>query len=164
MADSPPVNPNPSPQPEQRPNLGKSSIVSVAAAFSGPLPPPNVLSGYEDVLPGAADRIISMAEKQSEHRQELERLGTAASIDAMKRQFQEARCGQICAVIVALALIGGGVYLAKIGHPWEGTAMGGGGVIGGVGLQALVGTFLKGRSDDSKPEESKPRPKQKKKR
>jgi uncharacterized membrane protein len=29
---------------------------------AGPLPPPGILAGYEDALPGAADRIVSMAE------------------------------------------------------------------------------------------------------
>lgn len=151
MADQPLGVPNP--PPGQAPKPGKGEIVSVSAAFSGPLPPPSILRGYEDVLPGAADRIISMAEKQSKHRQEMEVIATNAGVEAMKRQFREARCGQACAVVVAL--IGGGVYLAQIGHPWEGTAMGGGGVIGGVGLQALISSFLKGRMEDSSPEEKK---------
>ena len=37
--------------------------------FSGPLPHPEDLAKYEQVLPGAADRIISMAEQQAAHRQ-----------------------------------------------------------------------------------------------
>jgi len=35
---------------------------------SGPLPHPEILSGYEKVLPGSADRILKMAEKQQDHR------------------------------------------------------------------------------------------------
>jgi uncharacterized membrane protein len=90
-----------------------------------------------------------MAERQSAHRQDLERVALQTEAEQMRREFAEARWGQACAVIVALALIGGGVYLAQIGHPWEGTAMGGGGVIGGVGLQALVSSFLRGRTEDA---------------
>lgn len=41
--------------------------------FSGPMPPPNILNGYEKILPGAADRILSMAETQSKHRQLMEK-------------------------------------------------------------------------------------------
>lgn len=41
--------------------------------FSGPMPPPNILSGYEQILPGAADRILTMTETQSRHRQLMER-------------------------------------------------------------------------------------------
>lgn len=35
-------------------------------AYSGPLPPSFELGNYEEVLPGAADRIITMAEKAQE--------------------------------------------------------------------------------------------------
>lgn len=45
----------------------------VAREFSGPIPPPESLAGYEKTLPGSADRILKMAEKQSEHRQNLEK-------------------------------------------------------------------------------------------
>jgi uncharacterized membrane protein len=39
----------------------------ISAAFYGPLPPPNLVAGYENVSPGAAERIIKMAEKEAEH-------------------------------------------------------------------------------------------------
>ena len=45
----------------------------IQSEFSGPLPPPNIIKGYEDILPGAADRILSMAENQAKHRQEIEK-------------------------------------------------------------------------------------------
>ena len=38
-------------------------------AHSGPLPDPSSLQKYNDVLPGAAERIIHMAEQQQGHRQ-----------------------------------------------------------------------------------------------
>lgn len=47
-------------------------IRQVAASYSGPLPPPGMLEHYNNIVPGAAERILSMAEKQSEHRQKLE--------------------------------------------------------------------------------------------
>ena len=43
-----------------------------AKLHSGPLPPASELAEYEEVLPGAADRIFRMAEGQSEHRSDLE--------------------------------------------------------------------------------------------
>ena len=33
--------------------------------YSGPLPPPQMLKEYEGICPGAADRIISLAEKRT---------------------------------------------------------------------------------------------------
>ena len=44
----------------------------IQGEFSGPIPPPNIIEGYEKIVPGSADRIISMAERQSEHRQKME--------------------------------------------------------------------------------------------
>ncbi len=41
-------------------------------SYQGPLPPAGELKKYNDVLPGAADRIITMAEKQATHRQKQE--------------------------------------------------------------------------------------------
>lgn len=41
-------------------------------AFSGPIPPPEILLKYEQACPGAANRIIKMAENQSGHRQKIE--------------------------------------------------------------------------------------------
>lgn len=38
------------------------------AHYQGPLPLPNHFEGYERVLPGSAERIIAMAEKEQDHR------------------------------------------------------------------------------------------------
>ena len=40
--------------------------------YSGPLPKAEDLAKYEALLPGAADRIFVMAEKQLSHRHDLE--------------------------------------------------------------------------------------------
>lgn len=40
--------------------------------YSGPLPHPEALERYEQIVPGAAERIISMAEKEMEHRHKNE--------------------------------------------------------------------------------------------
>ena len=36
--------------------------------YVGPLPPSKEFGGYEQALPGAANRILAMAEQESEHR------------------------------------------------------------------------------------------------
>lgn len=43
--------------------------------FSGPLPSPDAFREYEDVLPGAADRILGMAEFQLRHRASSQKMG-----------------------------------------------------------------------------------------
>lgn len=46
--------------------------VSQMEAWHGPLPPPESLKQYDVIVPGAAERILSMAEKEMEHRHQRE--------------------------------------------------------------------------------------------
>ncbi|WP_254908530.1 DUF2335 domain-containing protein [Halomonas citrativorans] len=40
--------------------------------YSGPLPPSSEMERYESIMPGAADRILFMAEQQQKHRHDQE--------------------------------------------------------------------------------------------
>lgn len=42
------------------------------SVFQGPLPPPSILEGYEGLLPGATNRLISLVESQQAHRHLME--------------------------------------------------------------------------------------------
>ena len=62
-----------SPEEEQIEKNVKQYVAEVIQSeFRGPIPPPSIIKGYEEVLPGSADRIIKMAEKQMSHRQDME--------------------------------------------------------------------------------------------
>ncbi len=41
--------------------------------YSGPIPPPEMMREFDSIVPGAADRILSMAERQEAHRHSLEK-------------------------------------------------------------------------------------------
>jgi uncharacterized membrane protein len=41
-------------------------------SFEGPLPPPQLLAQYEAAIPGLGERIITLMEKQTDHRISLE--------------------------------------------------------------------------------------------
>jgi uncharacterized membrane protein len=43
-----------------------------AQTFSGPLPPPEILTKYNEAIPNGAERIMAMAERQAAHRQNIE--------------------------------------------------------------------------------------------
>ena len=53
--------------------------------FSGPLPHPKHLIEYDQILPGAAERILTMAEKAQIHSSQMDRLIVQAQIDDQKR-------------------------------------------------------------------------------
>ena len=97
------VKPIPNSQP-----LTEVSETKITATFSGPLPPPNILAGYDQVLPGAADRIITMAEKQLVHRQSLETVIVHSNISHEK-------LGMWFAFIITCALVLFGAYLISQG-------------------------------------------------
>jgi uncharacterized membrane protein len=78
--------------------------VTLTESFAGPLPPPKILEQYNVAVPGGAERILVMAEKQAVHRQTLERI-------ALTSNGRRETLGQICGVVVSLAAIAGGVIL-----------------------------------------------------
>lgn len=86
----------------EKPGPGSVMLTTVSTmAFAGPLPHPEILARYEEVLPGAADRIISMAEKQAAHRMHLEKI-------VVEGDSRRAWWGQWIGGILALVAIGGG--------------------------------------------------------
>lgn len=61
------------PQKDQTPSSAEEArLVAYSEHHSGPLPPPAVLQRYDQIVPGAAERIIKMAEEQSAHRRNVE--------------------------------------------------------------------------------------------
>ena len=105
--------------------------------FSGPLPHPEDLAKYEQVLPGAADRIIRMAEQQAAHRQNLEKAVIFANVTIQK-------WGLGSAFVLAMTAIGGGIWLTAKG-------MSGAGLTAIISaLAALVGVFIYGKSGQKK--------------
>jgi hypothetical protein len=58
------------------PHPGQSLIEvvhEVVASCEGPIPAPSILRSYDEIVPGAAERIIAMAEREQEHRHAWER-------------------------------------------------------------------------------------------
>jgi uncharacterized membrane protein len=111
-----------------------------ASGFAGPLPHPEILAGYEEACPGAALRIIQMAEEEGRSRRALEAKVVDAQVEGLRRQFAEARLGQIFAFSIAALFLGCGTYIATLGQPWAGA------LFGGIGLGGIVTTFIAGRT------------------
>ena len=56
------------PQNSENPKKHNSIRAVEFAHYSGPIPPPRLLQDYENIVPGLADRIMTLTEKQSSHR------------------------------------------------------------------------------------------------
>ncbi len=65
--------------------MAQISTIITKTSFSGPLPPPEILQGYENVIPGSAERILKMAESQSTHRQQIEKTVVASQMKQSER-------------------------------------------------------------------------------
>lgn len=81
------------------------------AEWSGPLPPPAALEKFNQIIPGGADRILAMAEKEQTHRIEYEKTGLSATVNESKR-------GQWLGAFISLVAVVGSVYSAHIGAHW----------------------------------------------
>lgn len=113
----------------------EKTIVRRAAmqVYSGPIPSANELRKYEEVVPGAADRILKMAEEQSRHRRKMESEMLQASIRAE-------RIGQILGFMIFLTALLAGIVLMGLGKDAIGliTSLG--------SLAAIIGLFIYSRN------------------
>ena len=117
-------------------------ILSMVAAFSasmyaGPLPPPDQLKAYENIVPGSADRIIKMAENQAEHRQEIEKV-------AVKGGNSRSWWGLWLGFSIAVIALAASVVLVLTGHSPAGIT------IAGIDIVGLAAVFVYGKSDQRK--------------
>ncbi|MFA4845959.1 MAG: DUF2335 domain-containing protein [Patescibacteria group bacterium] len=105
--------------------------------FSGPIPPPSLFRQYDQIVPGAAERLLQMAEKQATHRIQLESLVIASDVRKSERGQNFGFCiavfGLVCAFI--LGLVGREIVA---------------GVIGGGTLVSLASVFVYGRRQKEK--------------
>ena len=75
----------------------------------GPLPSPLVFEQYDQVVPGAAERIIDMAEGEAEHKRSMERVAIEATSAEVKR-------GQFLGFIAAIFGLTTALVLGYQGH------------------------------------------------
>lgn len=88
------------------------------ASFSGPLPPPQHLAEYEEIVPGAGKRILRMAEREQDIR--------ANSLDGLNRNERRRVYG---AVALGLGVLAISAYATFLGEPIIAVPLGLAGVI-----------------------------------
>jgi uncharacterized membrane protein len=109
-------------------------IVEVTESFSGPLPHPQHLKGYDDIVPGSAREILKLATLEQRHRHCMQKL------EMIYPYF-----GWFAGFVGFLACILLAAYLAMAGH--EGIA---GGMLGVPSL-GVIGWFVRSRITASSP-------------
>ncbi len=144
------------PAPQQNPPQPRSPVeefldrtsksFAVRAEYqAGPLPSPDVLARYNEVLPGLAERLVQMVESQSRHRQELEKAVVNGNI-------QSEAPGQRYGLIVGLVIGLGALAVVALGHEPAGVSV----II--AELAAFAGAFIYGKRRQQKELEEKRSP------
>src|SRR5215208_3013591 len=100
-----------------------AELLAVLARFEGPLPPPEFIREYNSLVPGAAERILVMAEKQLAHRLQLEKKDLEADTADAVSARAEARRGQWLGFAIAALTIIGGCTLVAAGHDAAGATI-----------------------------------------
>ena len=94
----------------------ESLLLSITRRWSGPLPSPEHLADYENVLPGLAGRIVSMAEREQEHRIEIQSSEQRNLSKIVHWDIVQSYLGTILGFIFLMSSLIVGVWLAANGH------------------------------------------------
>lgn len=126
--------------------------------YQGPIPPPEVLHKFDQLVPGTAERLIKLAEDESNHRRQMEKQAMDANIAAQQGQlrigeyqskavFRSDTIGQVAGLLVSITCVAGAIYLGANSH--EITA----GVLAAIPTAAVIRAFFVPKlSDQSQPQ------------
>lgn len=95
-------------------------------SFSGPLPHPQYYEGYEKVLPGSANRILTMTESQVQHRISIEK-------SIVRRSLNLKVLGMIFGGLLTILILCAVLYLGLNGHD---------GLAGTIGTTTILGVIV----------------------
>ena len=115
-------------QPQNKPS---ASLKVQGVQYSGPIPPPAMLEQYDKIVPGAAERILKMAEEQSEHRRSLEK-------KAIHSDSRNSIMGIVSALVITLSALCVVVYAITAGQAEVAKFVAGGVIV------SLVSAFIYG--------------------
>ncbi len=127
-------NKHPQKIPAQHPRLHVNHVK--ASAFSGPLPPPDIMEGYNNIVPNAAERIITVFESEVKHRHDLERKQVEDENQDRIRAHRLIMLGQVMGFILAVAFIASGTFLIFHNKQVSGT------IVSTTAMLGIIAAFL----------------------
>lgn len=96
--------------------------VSISASFSGPLPHPDVLGRYNDVVPGLAEDIVEQWKAETRHRHETVTELRKIDRDAMEAFYAGEKRGQIFGLIGLVLVVALAALAIALDRPAVGVA------------------------------------------
>ena len=107
------------------------SSILIGQEWSGPLPPPNVLSEY-NLVENGAERLFRMAERQAEHEMNME-------FESLNADSKLALRGQWFGLIVVISVLGLAGYMTYLGATVAAA------VVAGIDVDGLAAVFVYSR-------------------
>jgi uncharacterized membrane protein len=111
--------------------VGHKQIEATFQHYQGPLPSPDILASFEQIVPGIAKSICNNFLEESQHRRAIEK-------DYMTNENRNSRLGVIFGFTLGMTGLVGGVIVAIYSNPASGA------IIAGGSLASLVGVFVYG--------------------
>lgn len=123
----------------------EGKLLIAVKASSGPLPAPEILAGYDRVLPGTAERIIAVFESNVKHQQDMDTKQLTAAVSYADK-------GQNRGFILSLAGLASGLTMAVLGFisGHSGATITGlvaGSALSGASVFRLVSKFIDGPNE-----------------
>lgn len=116
---------------------GRNVVLQQTSISSGPVPPAELLAGYNREIENGATRLFSLIERQSEHRQAMER-------DTITTQNIATKRGQVFGFILAIILIVVGCVFKAVGDSVLA------GIVFGTTVVGLTTVFVLGRKSQER--------------
>jgi uncharacterized membrane protein len=108
--------------------------IAVSEQFSGPMPHPKHFREYDTILPGSAERMLAMVEKNMDHNMQMDK-------EALRGELADRKLGMIVgAVLFGLLIVGAFASLFVTTNPVVPGLFLGASVVGGIVA------FIKGRN------------------
>ncbi|WP_084391159.1 DUF2335 domain-containing protein [Novosphingobium capsulatum] len=97
-------------KPDKADQAARVVTTFIQRVHQGPLPAPDDMAHYEQILPGCAERILQMTEREQEHRHRQERRGVGG-------EYGTRFAGQAATLLIALAMVFVVGFTAYVGLP-----------------------------------------------
>jgi uncharacterized membrane protein len=114
-------------------------VSAYSEQFRGPVPHPDILRQYEEIVPGSAKSIIDSFITEGNHRRAREAREVTMCEEWARADIGLQNRGQIFGFILAVIGVGGGLYVAATVSPAAGAS------VSGVTLAGIVAAFLRQR-------------------
>jgi uncharacterized membrane protein len=109
----------------------------IVATYAGPLPPPQILAGYKEVIPDLPERLVRAWEDEAKHRRDLERKQHEADVRTQDARRIDDTRRVVFGFVLGLVGLAAAAAIGIAGHATAAA------VVGGGSLAVMVAGFLR---------------------